>query len=191
MDLALAFEDSHPFKLTVDQYQGLIEQGVIEEGANVELLEGMIVQMNSQATVHMLVTFELAVRFRERLKDMHSELKAFATPTVAISEHNALDPDVAIMQPPKIGPNFVPVADVRLLVEVSRTTLRKDLGIKRDIYAKAGVPEYWVVDVKKAMVHRFWNVCDGIYRLEEPVPLAGPLGSLTIPDLIVDGAGIL
>ena len=39
MDLTLAFEDSQPFKLTVEQYRELIEQGMIDEGARVELLE--------------------------------------------------------------------------------------------------------------------------------------------------------
>lgn len=187
----LAFEDSQPFKLTVDQYHTLMEQGVIDEGASVELLEGMIVQVNSQATVHMLVTFELAVRLRERLKEMGSELKAFSTPTVAVSEHNALDPDVAVIRPPEIGPNFVPVADVHLLLEVARTTLRKDLGVKRDIYARAAVPEYWVVDVGKAVVHRFWKPSGGAYEAEPPIPLDGPLASLTVPGLVVDGGGIL
>lgn len=191
MDLALAFEDSQPFRLTIDQYRDLIDQGVIDEGARVELLEGMIVCMNSQASIHTVVTFELAVRLRERLKELGSPLTALTTPTVALPPNNALDPDVAVTVKAAPGPDFFAVADVRLLIEVSRTTLRKDMKVKRDIYAGAGVPEYWVVDVNRAEVHRFWAVGDGRYRQETPIPLAGALASLTMPDLTIDGAGIL
>ncbi|HEU0045485.1 Uma2 family endonuclease [Sphingomonas sp.] len=191
MDLALAFEDSQPFKLTVDQYHDLMEQGVVEEGSNVELLEGMIVSMNSQAVSHTFLSFELAVRLREALKEIGSPLVAVTTPTVSMPPNNALDPDVAVTDAPEMGPGFLPVSGVRLLIEVSRTTLRKDMKVKRDIYAQAGVPEYWVVDVNKAEVHRFAEPAEGVYRQEQPIPLAGPLASLTIPDLAIDGSAIL
>lgn len=191
MDLALAFEDSQPFKLTVDQYRDLMEQGVIDEGAKIELIEGMIVQMNAQASVHTIVVFALAVRLHGRLNEIGSDLIALVTPTIAMPLHNALDPDVAVTSRPTIGPDFFPVSAARLLIEVSHTTLRKDMRVKRDIYARAGVPEYWVVDVNKAVVHRFHAPSDGVYTAEPPVPLAGSLASLTIPELVIDGAGIL
>jgi Uma2 family endonuclease len=41
-----------------------------------------------------------------------------------------------------------------LVIEVSHSSLHKDLGIKADLYAKAGVPEYWVIDVARGVVHR-------------------------------------
>ena len=78
-----------------------------------------------------------------------------------------------------------------LLVEVSRTTLRRDMKMKRGIYARAGVPEYWVVDADKAVVHRFWQPTDGEYRQEPAVPLAGSIASLTMPGLVIDGSGVL
>ena len=78
-----------------------------------------------------------------------------------------------------------------MLIEVAHTTLRKDLRVKRDPYAAAGVPEYWVIDVKKMQVRRFWRLVDGVYKAEPPVPLAGELTSLTIDGLTIDGSGIL
>lgn len=191
MDLALAFEDAEPFKLTVAQYRDLVDQSVIEEGARVELIEGMIVRMSPQASSHTIVSFRLAMRLEEQLRLIGSDLIAMTTPTVEIPRHNALDPDVGVMLPVAIGPDFFPVASARLLVEVSRTSLRKDLKLKLPIYAAAGVPEYWVVDVDKMEVHRFADAADGAYRAEPPVPLTGDLRSLTISDLAINGAGIL
>ena len=46
--------------------------------------------------------------------------------------------------------------EIVLVVEVADTTLRGDLTVKRDLYARAGVPEYWVLSLKgrKLIVHR-------------------------------------
>ncbi len=47
-------------------------------------------------------------------------------------------------------------ADVLLLIEVADTTLHLDLGEKAALYAEAGIPEYWVVDIesRRLLVHR-------------------------------------
>lgn len=192
MDLALAFEDAQPFRLTVEQYHDLMEQGVIEEGPRIELLEGVVVCMNSQGRAHTVTSFELAVRLRERLNELGSPLTAVTTPTIAIPPRNAPEPDIGVVNRPVTpGAEFFPVADARLLIEISLTSLRRDIKGKRELYARAGVPEYWVVDVNKAEVHRFADPRDGEYRAEPPVPLAGELRSLTIPELAIDGSGIL
>ncbi len=53
--------------------------------------------------------------------------------------------------------------EIVLAVEVADTSLRIDLTIKRDLYARAGVPEYWVLNLKgrKLVVHR--NLKKGAY----------------------------
>lgn len=190
MDLALAFEDSQPFKLTVEQYRMLHEAGAFDEHhGRVELIEGMIACMSPQTILHGRIATRLTFRLQTRLLDMASPLEALMGPTVLMPPHNAPDPDITVARP--AGSRYFSADAVALLVEVARTSLRKDMKVKRDVYARAGVPEYWVVDVEKALVHRFHRMNDDGYRQEPPVPLAGPLASLTIPDLVIDGAGIL
>ena len=166
MDLALAFEDAEPFRLTVDQYRSLDDSGAFQDSQRVELIEGMIACLSPQASVHTTVAFELAVRLREKLREIGSPFTAVTTPTVAMPPHNALDPDVGVVRP-RAGRD------------------------KKRLYARTGIPEYWVVDVKKLEVHRFASPTDGAYRAEPPIPLAGDLQSLTMPDLTIDGSGIL
>lgn len=190
MDLASTFEGAQPFRLTVDHYLALDDIGAFDDCGRVELIEGMIVQMNSMSVDHAQVSSELWARLRDRLREIGSPLTAFAGATVTLPPKTALDPDVTVADV-RGGEAYLSVSAVKLMVEVSKATLRKDLGPKRDIYAAAGVPEYWVVDVDKRRVHRFAIPRDGVYTVEPPVPLAGPLTSLTIPDLVIDGAGIL
>ena len=100
MELALAFEDSQPFRLTVDQYRALDEAGAFEDNPRIELIEGMIVCMNSRSLPHVLLSNELGYRFREVLTAMGSPYRAFIRPTVAMPPHNAPDPDIAITTVP-------------------------------------------------------------------------------------------
>ena len=69
-------------------------------------------------------------------------------------------------------------ADVRLVVEISDTTLRFDLYTKAEIYARAGVPEYWVYDVRERQIHRHRVPTANGYReiviLNEDQSIAAP-----------------
>ena len=84
--------------------------------------------------------------------------------------------------------------DIALLIEVSNTTLDHDLGVKAKLYARAGIPEYWVVDIKGRRIHqhrepRTKSGTDGYasLRVVEPgevlSPLAQPDALLTV-DLV-------
>lgn len=57
--------------------------------------------------------------------------------------------------------------DLRLVAEVSDSTLRGDLNTKASLYARAGIPEYWVLDVtgRRLFVHR--NPTNGVYTSTE------------------------
>jgi len=70
--------------------------------------------------------------------------------------------------------------DVPLIVEAAATTLSMDLSTKADLYARAGIPDYWVLDVEKRrmIVHRdpvAGKYSSVVYREDESVaPLAAP-----------------
>lgn len=177
------------FKLRLSDVELLQRAGVLD-GQRVELIEGVLIAVSPQLRPHSYVRNELARRFWRALDLLGSNLSAETEITMQITPETAPEPDLSLTSEPK-GGGYVPIASVALAIEVSDTTLRYDLGKKRDIYARAGVPEYWVIDVNRAEVHRFANPDNGVYRAEPPIPLAGMLQSLTVPDLAIDGAGIL
>jgi Uma2 family endonuclease len=101
------------------------------------------------------------------------------------------EPDLAVLAQPCLvyedanpGPS-----DVRLIVEVSDTTLAFDLGTKARLYARAGIEEYWVVDVvgRRIVVHRAPH--NGVYgdvascRAGESIePLSAPGRRFSVDD---------
>ncbi len=72
-------------------------------------------------------------------------------------------------------------SDVRLVVEISDSTLGFDLKVKAPLYARAGIPEYWVVDIagKRVIVHRdpsggAYTSVEAYSEQESVQPLAAP-----------------
>lgn len=84
----------------------------------------------------------------------------------------------------------VPGALVKLVVEVSDATIGDDLGDKLAAYARAGVPEYWVVDVKARVIFRHSEPADGHYRGRKAVSFGEPVASFTLTGVIADTAAL-
>jgi Uma2 family endonuclease len=100
-------------------------------------------------------------------------------------------PDVIVLTPSdsKYSSNPGP-GDIRLVAEVSDSTLAFDLNTKSRLYARAGIPEYWVLDVKgrRLIMHR--DPSEGRYRLvvaygeEEMVTCVAPEAQVRVSDLL-------
>ena len=181
--------DAELFRLQLSDVELLQRAGVFDQ-KKVELIEGVLIAVSPQYRPHSSVRNELCRRFWRALDATGSHLSAEQEVTVQLSSDTAPEPDIALTSEP-FGHGYVPLGSVALVIEIADSTLHYDLGKKRDIYARGGIAEYWVVDVNGREVHRFADPRDGEYRAEPPVPLAGPLQSLTVPDLAIDGSGIL
>jgi Uma2 family endonuclease len=140
----------HP--LTVTDLYAMLEAGILEEDDHVELLDGVLVEMSPQSPRH-----AYALR---RLMSVAAPLAVNSD--LELSIQGPLDVGSAITLP---EPDFaiVPVTPIDrhpsgalLVVEMGNTSLRIDLGPKARIYAEAGVPDYWVLDVarREIVVHR-------------------------------------
>lgn len=102
------------------------------------------------------------------------------------------EPDLLVLSRPFTTLISKPRAgDVRLLVEVSVTTLAFDSTIKAGLYARAGIADYWALDVngRRMIVHR--DPAQGRYRSivaygedELVSPLANPDASMRVGDLL-------
>jgi Uma2 family endonuclease len=80
---------------------------------------------------------------------------------------------------------------VALIVEISDTSLTYDLETKAALYARSGVPEYWVVAARKRQVHRHWTPEQDGYRNKDVISFGDLLESATMPDLAVDTEGLV
>lgn len=111
-------------------------------GERIELLRGMLVAVTPQRWQHA----DVVAYFTERLVlQLAGRLRVRPQLGFAANDWSQPMPDLAVV--PALGGRCDHPCTAELLVEVADDTLPLDRGLKRDIYAWAGVPEYWVVDL--------------------------------------------
>ncbi len=171
-------QEPTPFVWSNERYLALVESGVIEEGRGVELVDGQIITTMPQGELHQFLFFALQAAF----ESMHAASRGLRTqPTVQIAEGQTYDPEFALLRPEALRLRRLPRGDeVLWVVEVSVSSRRIDLGPKKAAYARAGIPDYWVVDAVERGVHAFSDPRDGAYQNELFVP-AGEM--LIVPAL--------
>jgi Uma2 family endonuclease len=137
-------------RFTVDEYHRMIEAGIITPEHRVELLEGWIVEKMGQNPPHSGVVRRLN-RFLSKVLPDDFLISGQLPVTLKTSEP---EPDFTIIRGPddRYDGRHPGADDVLLLIEVSDASLTKDRGTKARIYAKAGVPEYWIFNVADKVV---------------------------------------
>jgi Uma2 family endonuclease len=142
-------------RLTVADYHRLGEAGILGADERVELLEGQLVDMSPIGPRHALAVdalnelLVLAVAGRAHVRVQNP---------ISLDGGSEPQPDLAVVRRPWSGyPRAHPgPADILLLIEVADSSLELDLGAKRAIYARAGIAEFWIVDLTTdtVLVHR-------------------------------------
>lgn len=171
---------------TVDEVLSMQRAGVFEDDRKFELIEGELILTQSKLNRHELYKNHLTQAFYRLLP---SEATAWVEPTLYLPPHNAPDPDIMVFPRGRSIEELKP-EEVFLIVEVADTTLRTDLGAKASLYARFGVREYWVIDVRtpRLVVHRYpegegWKEIRSLTRTECIAPLAFPSASIRLADL--------
>jgi Uma2 family endonuclease len=128
------------------EYDRLVEQGFFED-EKIELLYGMLVEMSPQGAGHAYVMRHLNEVLVPALRGR--ALVQIQSP-LAVSDDSEPEPDVAIV--PKQDYSRAHPTSAFLVVEVAETSLRKDRLVKAALYARSGVAEYWIVNLRKRVV---------------------------------------
>lgn len=176
-----------PVKLRVEDYLLLDDTGAFDGYAKTELLDGEILFMNAQHRPHARIKSRLFIEIAAALQG--SGLEAIVEGSITIPPHNVPEPDIVVTAEAE-GEGLIPLPSVRLIVEVADTTVRHDLTRKARIYAAAGVPEYWVVDVRAVTIHQLWSPDAGEYRERRELPLRGRVTAATLACLSIDATGL-
>jgi Uma2 family endonuclease len=139
------------YRFTADEYEAMIEFGLLRPEARLELIEGEIIEMSPIGAEH-----AACVRALIRLFGPYSGARAIldVQNPIRLSEHAQPQPDVLLLHPRADlykGRHPQP-ADVQLLVEVSDSTVAFDRGTKLPLYARAGIAEVWLVDLPNGTI---------------------------------------
>jgi Uma2 family endonuclease len=130
------------------EYDALVEQGLLTTEDRIELLDGELVMVPPQHAPHAGMVEALNERLMPALV---GAARVRVQLPFAAGEHSEPEPDVAIV--PADEPRDRHPQRALLIIEVADSSVRLDLVRKARIYAAAGVPIYWVVDLTEQVVH--------------------------------------
>jgi Uma2 family endonuclease len=168
-------------KWSVEEYHRMIAAGILSD-RRVELLAGDIVEMSPEGPLHASRIRKVANYLRSLLHD--SALVSEAHP-IALSDSEP-EPDLAIVRLPESRYNerHPSAEDIFWLIEVSDTTLAKDLQEKKQVYAAAGIQEYWIMNVNTNTVIVFRQPQGTDYTIRQELN-EGVLTPIAFPESIV------
>ncbi|HXN10869.1 MAG TPA: Uma2 family endonuclease [Steroidobacteraceae bacterium] len=163
-------------RFSIDRYHKMVAAGVLTESDRVELIEGEILEMAPIGTPHSATTALLYERFTFALQRAAT---ISAGGPLVLGDFSEPEPDLMLLlRREDFYRGQHPVAaDVLLLIEISDSSLAFDLGVKRALYARHGIREYWVVDLNGHRVHVHREPREAGYASTQ---VSGPSESLSL-----------
>ena len=163
-----------PRRFTSDEVQAMLRAGILHEDDRLELIDGQLIRMSPIGDPHIACINRLNRLLVER-----------TTPSIAVSiqnpvrvdEHNEPEPDVVLTTALEGGPR---PEDVLLLIEVADSSLEYDQDVKLPLYAQAGIPEVWIVNLRASQIEVHRAPSGDVYRTRH---LAGPEDTLSLDRL--------
>lgn len=159
------------------EYDRLASEGFFDD-ERVELLFGFVVKMPPIDPAHSQSTALVGDLLRPQLRDRaHIRTQA----PFAASEWSEPEPDVFVVPPSTYWTAHPEQA--YLVVEVSRSSLRRDRGLKAKLYALANVEEYWIVDHVHERIEVLREPRDGVWTVEMTVQRGDTITMARFPDV--------
>jgi Uma2 family endonuclease len=177
-------------KFRTDEIYKMVEAGILPEESGWELIDGEIIHRMSIGSRHAGVVRKLSKILERKYGD--AALISGQNP-IHIDEHNEPEPDIALLKPHEdFYINSHPTSkDVLLLVEVSDSTLEYDREIKKSLYAKAGIFEFWLVNLQNNTLEVYSQPKNENYYLARILESGEKVESGTFENLTIEIDDIL
>lgn len=183
---------SHLYRLTVNQYDRMVEAGILVKRDRVELIEGILVAKMGRNRPHIQAGKKGLRRLEHILPPGYHAAKE---DPIVVSEWSKPEPDLSVIRGEieDYADRDVTAADVALIAEVSDSTLRADQQEMRSIYASSRIPTRWIINLVDLQVEVYSEPEGGDYRKIEilsreqeiPVIIGGvEIGRIRVADLL-------
>jgi Uma2 family endonuclease len=178
-------------RVSVHEFQRMVGADVFAPDERLELIDGEILQLSPIGTAHQACVLRLTTLFSRLAADEDAAL--LVQGTFRIGDWSMPQPDAALLR--WRGDHYADAHprpdDLLLAVEVADSSLRYDRETKRPLYARAGVVETWIIDVKGGVVDVATGPTgDGYGRVVQVGP-GDAIAPSAFPDLTVDVAWLL
>lgn len=176
-------------RFSVDEYYKMIELGMLKDYEKAEIIDGELIQKMTIGDKHAAVVDRLNRIFVRNVSD---DILVRIQNPLRLSDFNEPEPDLVLADLTKYDGNRHPrPQEVILLVEVSDSTLKYDRDFKIPLYAEAGIPEVWIVNLPNNIIEIHQKPSNGLYQLVKIFKSDEIASSEKLPDLLIPVKDIL
>ncbi len=172
---------------TREEYERLVEQGFFDPEERLELVDGVIREMSPQSRRHALGVLLIQSALSPLFSDgFHIQVQM----PLALGPDSEPEPDLAVIPgKPQDYPDSHPSTAV-LVVEVADSSLLRDRE-KARLYARAGIPEYWLKNLLDRCLEVYREPKDGIYTSRTVLRDGDSISPLSRPEAVIPVASLL
>ena len=180
---------------TRPEYDRLIDKGVFRADERLELLAGDLIVREPQGNPHALAI----ERANEALRTAFGGAwRVRVQLPVALDDESEPEPDISVAPGPLRADSEPKPSRLELVVEIAESSLALDREFKGSLYARAHVPEYWIVNLAARILEVYRNPgpdasalygwayasAESLHAGEQVSPLAAPASCITVADLL-------
>src|SRR3954454_16103689 len=180
-------------RFTVEEYRKMGEAGIFSEDDRIELIDGELVKMAPIGDRHI----ESVMRLTRLLSRWAfgtgeaADLFVSVQNPLALGEHGEPQPDLTLVRRRRDRSGTPVPEEVLLVVEVADTSLTCDRERKLPLYAEAGIPEAWLVDLNAGTIEMYSEPGPNGYGRGARFGCERRVVSVTVPGLAFDPAEAL
>jgi Uma2 family endonuclease len=167
------------WRFTTEQYHALIDADILTEDDPVELLGGWLIQKMSQKPTHPIAV-DIA---RDAFLGLLAQSWYVRTQAPITLPDGEPEPDIALARGKRqdYRQRHPRTDDIALVLEVADTSLARDRGVKKQMYALARIPVYWIVNLIDGQIEVYTDPTGPadepdyrerlVYRPEDEIPV--------------------
>ncbi|MEM8808883.1 MAG: Uma2 family endonuclease [Cyanobacteria bacterium P01_G01_bin.38] len=181
--MAISCQSNAPYLWSVTEYHQLIKNRLIGVQGPTELISGRIIcPCWQQQSAHQVVVQQLRLGLKNKLK--HRVLVRSQQP-VLLGVDSEPKPDIAIVLggDARYEHHMPTPVEIALIIEVTEGDLVLDSYLKAIDYAEAGIPDYWVFDIKRQQLYVFRDIFNGSYCETRVLGVGESISPLWFPEL--------
>jgi Uma2 family endonuclease len=170
------------------EYERMGEAGILAPDARTELIDGEVIEVSPQSSYHAATVSFAQEALRRAFGDGYTVRVQLP---LALGEASEPEPDLAVA--PGTPRDYVEAhpANAALVVEVADTSLDFDRNRKAGLYARAGLADYWIINLRDHCVEVYRDPRGGLYGTKQTLasgetlaPLARPEATIATDDLL-------
>ena len=171
-------------RITADDYQRMGQVGILPEGGRMELIDGDIIEMTPIGPRHSACVGSAT---RALVRAAGDTAIVLPRGSVRLDPYSEPQPDLVLLRPKAdfYASRHAGPEDILLVIEIANSSIGYDRGMKARLYAKSGIPEYWLADLNENVVSRYFSPEGGAFQNVEQYRRGDSIAPQLLPACVI------